>query len=381
MLIFYKPINELTYQPIVVIDYTRSDETYTQKEIITKVNSNVPDKKFASIVTMEIFSLNYRVNYSHSGINLASSLKTVCTIEIDNPPNILSNLINIKQFTQQQNAISLQSAVKAIIDPQVQFPHCVIVIKGEKGFLSDDSLIYKNVIVYNTGRSYDGKRISNTLVLSCGAFSSLVIGLKTAVNIKKTLPLITQLQTSLASSKYLIKASPSLLAIFPNVEKYYAPSTLNEILSQVATDYGLFININDNEKIIDIKSLNPNDKPLHLSYKKFCFRGRVPDAKLISNFSVQDYSRVTLETEMEDVNIFDSILVYDDSDSVDYFENFIKFQIPYGKIKAYRFYVQEYTIQDDRIQTKLRMVATNNWVVSNFKLSFFLENAIYKGAF
>ena len=84
---------------------------------------------------------------------------------------------------------------------------------------------------------------------------------------------------------------------------------------------------------------------------------------------------------MEDVNIFDSILVYDDSDSVDYFENFIKFQIPYGKIKAYRFYVQEYTIQDDRIQTKLRMVATNNWVVSNFKLSFFLENAIYKGAF
>lgn len=85
MLIFYKPINELTYQPIVVIDYTRSDETYTQKEIITKVNSNVPDKKFASIVTMEIFSLNYRVNYSHSGINLASSLKTVCTIEIDNP--------------------------------------------------------------------------------------------------------------------------------------------------------------------------------------------------------------------------------------------------------------------------------------------------------
>ena len=380
MLIFYKPINELTYQPIVVVDYTRSDETYTQKEIITKVNSNVPDKKFASIVMMEIFSLNYRVNYSHSGINLANSLKTVCTIEIDNPPNILSNLINIKQFTQQQNAISLQSTVKAIIDPQVQFPHCVIVLKGEKGFIADSN-IYKNVIVYNTGRSYDGKRISNTLVLSCGAFSSLVIGLKTAVNIKKTLPLITQLQTSLASSKYLIKASPSIMATFPTIEKYYAPSALNEILSQVATDFGLYIDIDDNEKTVNIKSLDPNDKPLQIAYKKFCFRGKVPDAKLISNFSVQDYSRVTLETEMEDVSIFDSILVYDDSDSVDYFENFIKFQIPYGKIKAYRFYVQEYTIQDDRIQTKLRMVATNNWVVSNFKLSYFLENAIYKGAF
>lgn len=381
MLIFYNPMSEGAFQPIVVVDYTRSDETYTQKEIISKVNSNVPDKKFANIAMLEIFSLNYRVNYSHSGINLASSLKTVCTIEIDNAPNILTNLLNIKQYTKQQNAISLKSTVKAIIDPQVQFPHCVIVLKGEKGIIADSTNIYKNVIVYNTGRSYDGKRISNTLVLSCGAFSSLVIGLKTAVYIKTNLPLVAQLQKSLASSKYLIKASPSIMATFPTIEKYYAPSTLNEILSQVASDFGLFIDINDDEKTVDIQSLDPNDKPLQIAYKKFCFRGKVPDAKLISNFSVQDYSRVTLETEMEDVSIFDSILVYDDSDSVDYFENFIKFQIPYGKIKAYRFYVQEYTIQDDRIQTKLRMVATNNWVVSNFKLSYFLENAIYKGAF
>ena len=387
MLIFLKQLYGLRFQPIVVVDYTRSDEQYTTDEILKLVSKSISNiDKIPDFSSMEIYSLNYRVVYKHSGINPADSLKVSCTIEIDNAPNDLANLINIKQFTKQQSALSLQSVVNNIIDPQVIFPYCSIILKNDPSFFTDSALyntspIVRNVIVYNTSQAMDGKRINNTLVLSCGSFSSLVIGLNTAVEITKDLPLIAQLQSSLASSGYLFKASPDIIGTLPKIEKYYQPGTLNNILSEIATDFGLFIDINDTEKTVYIKSLNPDSLPPTLDYKKFCFRGKIPDAKIISNFSVQDYSRGYFETEFEDIRIFDSILVFDDSDSIEYFENFIEFPLSVKGIKAYKFYVQEYTILEDRQQTKLKIIASNNWVVSNFKLNYFLENAIYKGAF
>ena len=381
MLVFFKPISETKVQPIVLVDYTRSDEQYSFSEIQKKVFSTSKDlKKIPDLTKLEIYSLNYRVIYSHSGVNPASSLKTSARIEVDNAPSALVNLINLKQFTSQESALALESAVKAIIDPEVQFPSCVMILKNGSNVLADNDII-RNFIIYNTAFNYESRRITSTLIISGASFSSMVIGLNTAVNVLTTKPLVSQLQSSLSSTKYLFKADESIMSITPKVERYYPPATLNNILSNVAKDYGLYIDIDDDTKIVYIKSLNPKNKPKALANKTFCFRGKAPGAKLISNFSVLDYSTGTFETEIEDVKIFDSIIVYDDSNAALLFENFIEFPAPIGKIKAYQFYLQEYTYLDDRNQTKLKITATNNWVVSNFKLGNFLENAIYKGAF
>lgn len=381
MLIFFKPVNARKVQPIVVVDYTRSDEQYDVKEIINRVNvATLVLKKTPDIKNLEIFSLNYRVIYSHSGINPANSLKTSCTIEIDNASSSLINLVNLKQFTKQESAIALESVEKSIIDPQVQFPSCCIILKNGSN-VSDNANIERSVIVYSTALNYDGKRVNSSLVLSCASFSSMVIGLNTAVNIEKTKPLIAQIKSSLVKTGYTFKTDPNIETILPKTERYFPPGTLNNIMSSIATDYGLYVNIDDSSKTVTIKSLSPDSKPKNISNKKFCFRGMVPGAKLISTFSVQDYSRGIFETEIEDIQIFDSILIYDDSGASNMFENFIETLPPYGEIKSYMFYVQEYTYTDDRIQTKVRITATNNWVVSNFKLQNFLENAIYKGHF
>lgn len=386
MLIFFKQQAEKYVQPIVLLDYTRSDEQYTEKDIVEKVlSSSKATGKTPLVTQLEIFSLNYRVVYSHSGINPASSLKTSATIEIDNAPSTLTNLVNVKQFTSQESALALESTIKAIIDPQVQFPTCVMILRnGSNVFKNVD--ISRNFIIYSTAFNFDGRRISSSLVLSGASFSSMVIQLQTAVDIKKIKPLVSQLKTSLASTKYTFKADASITSVLPKVERYYPPATMNSILSSIAKDTGLYIDIDDDTKTVNIKSLDPNSKPKSLSSKTFCFRGMVPGAKMISNFSVQDFSRAVFETEIEDVKIFDSILVYDDSSADLLFENFIEFPVPFitpyggNPIKAYQFYVQEYTYSDDRIQTKLKLTATNNWVVSNFKLNSFLENAIYKEA-
>ena len=398
MLIFFKQETATQFLPIVLVDYTRSDEQYTYENILSKISKAALGLKNVSSLNQEpeIFSLSYRVVYKHSGINAADSLKTSCSIEIENAPSALTNLVNVKQFMSQENALALESTIKAIIDPQVIFPQCVLIIKNETNLNTDNDIV-RSFMIYSTNFSYDGRRIISTLTLSGAAFSSMVIQLKTAVDIKKDKPLVSQLAKALESTKYAFKADPSIQSVNAKVERYYPPSTMNNILSDAAKDNGIFIDIDDDTQTVNIKSLNPNDKPKSLSNKTFCFRGKVPGAKLIANFSVQDFSKGIFETEIEDVKIFDSIIVYDDSDADLLFENFIEYpgsfttnfkkfnpetkQLETPSIKAYQFYVQEYSYLDDRTQTKLKMIATNNWVVSNFKLNAFLENAIYKGQF
>lgn len=378
MIIFFKPYLGTT-KPIAIVDYTRSDEQYTYSQIQKQVQlaAKILGKQ-PNILLLETYSLNYRINYSHSGINPASSLKTTCSIEIDNAPSTLVNLINIKQYTKQQSALSLESAIKDIIDPQVQFPACAIILRNGSN-TNDNPSIIRNLIVYSTGFNYSDRQSTSSLVVNCAAHSSMVIGLNFATEILITSPLVTQIKKVFKDSKYSFEVDESIKDLKPKVEKYYSPSTMNTILSQIATDYGLFIDIDDDKKTIKIKSLSPDDKPKKLNMKTFCFRGKVPNAKLISNFSVQDFSTAVFETEMEDVKIFDSILIYDDSEANKNFDNFIAYKIPYGKIKAYQFYLQEYHYTDNRHLTTLKMTASNNWVVSNFKLGAFLEGAIYKG--
>lgn len=379
MIIFFKTDKGNT-KPIVIVDYTRSDEQYNQTEIKKEVmKAGKTLGKQPNILNLETFSLNYRLTYNHSGVNPSSSLKTTCTIEIDNAPSILVNLINIKQYTKQQSALSLESAVKDIIDPQVSFPAVAIVLRNGSNTNKNPSIM-RNLIVYSTGFNFSDRQSTSSLVLNCASMSSMVIGLNFAVNVQTTKPLVTQIKSVFASSKYTFTVDASLKSLKPKVEKYYAPATMNNILSEIAIDYGLFIDIDDDKKTINIKSLNPKDKPKATMMKTFCFRGMVPNAKIISNFSVQDYSTAVFETEIEDIKIFDSILIYDDSKANKNFENFIEYKIPYKNIKAYQFYLQEYHYSDSRIQTTLKMVASNNWVVSNFKLGAFLEGAIYKDA-
>lgn len=383
MLIFFKPVNEIKIQPIVVLDYTRNNEQFSRTDILKKVSSRSSEiNKIPDVSNLETYSLNYRVAYSHNGMNPGNSLKTSCAIEIDNAPSKLVNLLNIKQYTKQESALAFDSAIKSIIDPQVQFPRCTMLIQLETNLFSEKE-IARNFIIVNSSFSYDGRRISNALVLNGASYSSMVIQLNTAVNIKKDLPLVPQIMQALSTTGYTFKSDSEIQNTLAKVDRYYPPATLNNILSDIALDTGLFIDIDDDTKTVIIKSLNPDLKPKSIARKTFCFRGRVPGAKIISTISPRDYSSVVLDCEIEDIKIFDSIIIYDDSDSKDLFENYIEYAVPYFskgvRIRAYQFYVLEYSYLDDRVYSRLRLTATNNWIVSNFRLGSFLEAAIYKG--
>jgi len=366
-------------QPIVIVDYTRSDEQFSPVQIV-KYSNKLASKGEWAIRPPKIFSLDYECEYTHSGITYGNALKTQFSAAIRNAPTELIKLLNIEQYSSQQNLEILRKAINNIIDPKIIFPTGVVVLKG-----LNKEVITRNFIVYSTPYNFDNLRVNSFLNLKGAAYDSMVIRLKFDAYIYRNQTLMSQLATILAKQEISIDLSSSddLITISPKFDKYYAPQPVNNLLVEVCTDNNLtFVNENDSVKFI---SLSPDSPPNQLIKQNFTFRNSVANSKMISSFSLNNYVSCEFETEMFDPELFSSVHVYDDTDSSiintggvesSLFSNLSK-SPGIGKYSAYRFYVQEYTLHDSRYKTTAKIKGTNNWLLNNFKLDHMLEYKIY----
>jgi len=381
MILFFKQGVIGTVNPIAIVDSTRSDDQYSQAKILKKaitIGSEVT-RSFVNGANLKIFSLNYLIHYRHFGVSLGDSLKTSCEISIDNAPGELASLINLQAITGQESVLSLQSATNKVLDPEIEFPYVAIVLKTGTTLLYSD--IMRSFIAYGISYNYDNRRVNNRLTIKGAGYDSMVMRLQLAVDLKKELPLVTQLNTVLAASGFKVISDPSIVLNTPVVARYYPPATLENILTAICKDNGLYFDLDSQNKKINLKALAKSDAPDNFFISKFCFRGVRPGAKIISNFSVKDYATVVFEAEIEDIDLFDTVTIYDDSGTDGLFDNFRKSGIPFLKgLKPYwpyDFYVLGYEYMDNRNKTSVRITATNNWLVSNFKLDNFFETAVY----
>lgn len=381
MILFFKKGIAGTVNPIAVVDYTRSDDQYSNTQILRKaltVGSEVT-RSFVNGAALQVFSLSYLIQYRHSGVALGDSLKTACEISIENAPGELASLINLQNVTGQESVLSLQNATTKVLDAEVEFPYAAIILKSGPGLLDTD--IVRSFIIYGVNYNYDTRRVNNLLALKGAGYDSMVIRLRLAVDLKKSLPLIAQLNTAFASSGYKVTGDPTILLSTPVVDRYYPPATIDNILNAVCKDNGVYYDLDDNNKTITIKSLAKSDVPRDFFNTKFCFRGAYPGANIISSFNVKDYATVVFEAEIADVDLFDTVTVYDDSGTDGLFDNFRKnvafFLSGTKVIWSYDFYILQYEYMDNRNKTSVRITATNNWLVSNFKLDNFFEASVY----
>jgi len=375
MIVLFKAINPTITQPIVIIDYTRSDEQYTEIEIGAWVNVFAP-LDAATILPPIIHSLDYTASFTHSGISYGNSLKQSFEASITNAPVELVKLLNIEQYSSQQNISSLSSALNSVIDPQVIFPTGGILFKG-----LDGSKIFRRFMVYSTPYNFDPRRINSTLTIKGAHFDSMVMKLKFAVYIKKNQPLISQISTAISGKDLQIdgKSLSELSSIMPVVDKYYAPAPAQMILDEICRDNNLAYINKDN--ILSFVSLDPNSPPLQTVKNSFSFLNSVPGTKIISTFSLNNYVSCEFESEIYDPELFSSVTIYDDSMSNGkLFSNMAKSPDILSGYQGYRFYVQEYTLNDSREKTSTVTKGTNNWLLNNFKLDYMLENKIYQGA-
>ncbi len=368
--------------PVVVLDYTRSDDQWTEKEIRQKVGQ-------AGLITglavddtaLSSYSLTYAVRYRHSGVALADALKTSVSIEIRNAPPSLSSLLNVRQIVGQESALSLGEATKRVIDAQNQFPLAVWFFKVE-GPGGIQTTISKKFMIYKTGFNFDQKRVNSTLVMQGASFEDMVMRVRLNLSLNKESFLVDQLQAAFASTGYQITPSDTGIAHqTPVLERFYPPAPLNKILAAVCLDNGLWFDLDETNKKIKIQSLDSANPPKTALPKIFCFRGTPPGQYIVSGFSVQDYATAQVTTELTAVELFDTLRILDDSGGAGLFDNFRSEPGVVGlkRLLLYSFYVLSYEYSISSTESVLRLGLTNNWLLSNFKLDTLFENAVYSG--
>lgn len=379
MIILFESVDPSTIQPIVIVDYTRSDEQWSLIDIGVWMNTLAP-LDAGAILYPKIFSLDYECEYTHSGITYGNALKTQFNAVIRNAPLELVKLLNIKQYTSSQNIEILNKAINNIIDPQIIFPSGGIVLKGLNG-----EIITRKFMIYSTPYNFDNLRVNSFLTLRGAAYDSMVIRLNFNAYIYKNDTLMNQLSVLLSKHGFIIdfSSSPLLSDIVPKFDKYYDPQPVNNLLNEICTDNNIaFIN---KENVITFISLSPDSPPNQLIKQNFTFRNSVANSKMISSFSLNNYVSCEFETEMFDPELFSSVHVYDDSETSTINVNGVESSLfsnlskspGIGKYSAYRFYVQEYTLHDSRYKTTAKIKGTNNWLLNKFKLDHMLENKIY----
>lgn len=375
MIVLFKSVSPTITQPIVIIDYTRSDEQYSDIEIGVWVNVFAP-LDAATILKPVVYSLDYTATFTHSGMNYGNSLKQTFEASIINAPVELVKLLNIEQYASQQNISALSNALNNVIDPQVIFPTGGILFKG-----LDGSKIYRKFMVYSTPYDFDSRRINSTLKIKGSHFDSMVMRLQFAINIKKSIPLLGQIEGVISKAGLSINGQSyvTLASFMPVVDKYYSPMPLNASLDEICRDNNLAYD--NNNGVLSFVSLSPNSPPSQVVKNKFSFLNSVPNTKMISSFSLNNYVSCEMESDIYDPELFSSITVFDDSRTDGkLFSNMVKSPDILSGFQGYRFYVQEYSLHDSRDKTSAITKGTNNWLLNNFKLDHLLENKIYQGA-
>jgi hypothetical protein len=386
LLIFYKSDSTGALDPIVICDYTRSDEQYSPIQIQTfaaklGVLQN-PGKLILPVAPYNIFSLDYSMKYSHGGMSYGDALKTKFTAVITNPPLELVGLLNIKQYGSSQNIqVISDKLVSNVIDPRIAFPTGGFVIKPNSNASNSDT-INRTFMVYSVNFQYDERRTNAYLTINGAAFDSMVMRLGFSADIDKKFPLITQMKKLAASGGFILNSDPALSAVMPTVSKYYAPQPADKLINEICLDNNLMSDFDSSGKTIKIKALTPTSASLFPQYP-ICFNGMVPSAKIANYFSLENYYSCQTECEAFDCELFDYVTIYDDTMNGGQFVNLNKIPIPLilgpNILNGYKFYVLEYTYEDNRNKTSIKFRGTNNWVLSNLKIDNFLEAKIYGG--
>ena len=372
-------------QPIVIIDYTRSDDNYSASEIqkySDKACSDFTQKNSTQGINKPIvYSLNYDYTFTHSGLNVGDSKRTAFHATVLNAPNDLVGVLRIKEVMSATNFSLLANGLSRVADSEVSFPTGLLITKMVSG-----KSLTRPFTIYSTPYTPDRFRVENRLELFGGAFDDVVLRLALSAEFKKTISLQAQIINLMENTPYTLSFQFPYEQQ-PTIDRYYPPAPLNVILEDICRDNKLTFKVEG--ATYTFLSLDPTAAP-SASYKnQFSFLNSVKDTKLVSNLTFSNYAIANIETELYDASLFESIVVYDDSsfketpgaatsNRLDIFYNLNKVSGLSKKYNAYSFYVIGYTITDTRNATFIKIIGSNNWLLNNIKVDALFEPAIYR---
>jgi hypothetical protein len=370
MLIFYVKQELLGVSfttPIVIIDAQSSDDRFTDIEIKKIVNVNSPDKIKLSTFP-KVYSCEYSMQFDHVGIPVGQALKVRFTASLKSPPAALVTAFSPTFLTSSRSMEEMSNRLGTIANPQTRVTYAAFAIKGQSG----KEIISRQFIVYAAPLYPDAFGTNTTMVLAGSAIDDILIKSDVACQITKKLPLSVQVDKILAAMnppKVGIYINAPEMLLPPVSEILLPPMSLNNFLAEICMQNKL-IPVNDGGKVI-----------FYTATKQGVNIGLVPRFSFLGSagflawgLGVENYANVKFKSAVFDCKLFGKIIMFNDIKSA-FFSGLVKNSL--FKMDAYDFWIIRYSIKWNREETISEVTATNNWLMSQFRVDGLLESAVY----
>lgn len=385
MLIFYvKKSNSAATitQPIVVIDAMSSDDRFTTKEILKACKDNAPENTSIPL-KIPTYSCEYSAQFEHIGIPIGAALKSMFSASIKSPP---ADLISAFAPTFNNSA----SSISQMSDPNFKVPnvktnitYAAMVIKDQSG-----NRISRKFIVYAAPMYPDPYGTLITMVLQGAMVDDILIKGAVSVQINKKTSFKSQMDAFLGKLKPPMKANYNYMS-HPNnppaTEKLFPPMKLNNLLSEICLQNNLIYTIEYSKNVVNFYGAGQASAPETPEYKipEFSFLGSA--GSIAWALGIENYANIKFKTSIFDCKLFNKITIVNDINSK-VFSGLTKkpTSISTSILKKvsdkYDAWIIRYSMRWSRQETVCEITASNNWVMSQFRVDGLMETAIYEAS-
>lgn len=265
-----------------------------------------------------------------------------------------------------------------IPDIQTNIIYAAMVVSG-----ADGNLISRKFLVFAAPLYPDQYGTIITMVLSGAMVDDLVIKGANFCRIDKKSTLAAQLKT------FLSGLNPKLTPNFDNAptanslpatEKLFPPMKLYELLSEICLQNKLIFSIDTAKATVKFYGVGQDNAPKMLDYKpaKFSFLGSV--GYMAWGLGVENYANIRFKSAIFDCKLFNKVSIYNDIKSA-FFGGLVKSSEYSAALKAsvniYDAWVIRYAIRWSRNESICDITASNNWIMSQYRIDGLLENGVY----
>jgi hypothetical protein len=379
MLIFYVVGGDQTFiKPCVIIDALSSDDRFSTKEISENVKSLAPTGKI--IGKTNIYSCEYSAEFTHKAIPLGEGIKTHFSGIIKSPPAELVSNFSPSYFLSLKSTADFSNPSGLFPNPQTNITYAAMVVKGFSG------LITRQFIVYSAPIYPDQFGTTTTMELSGAMLSDIFKKSECGIEINKLTNLNTQLDLLLSKQKPPLKGKYNATQAKqkPETNILFPPITLSAVLDEICRQNKMVWN--QEGQTITFNSSGPDGDPGKIGnsmsdFKPVAFSFLGSKGFLAWGLGVENYGNVKYKSSLFDPQLFGKVVLYNDIRS-DFFKGLtanpgINVSRTSTPVLAYDMYVIQYSIIWNREESLCSVTATNNWLLSEFRIDGLLEASIY----
>lgn len=371
MIIFYPSSGVCT--PIVIADLTDNSDQWS----VLKLNILTPLYKPDNVTATnkpKVYSCKYNYSVQHNGIPLGAALKMTLTAAISSPPSELISRVSVDYVSTADSVNKMSDALTKFANPQLKIMSVVVVER-----VSATAEISRAFVAYSVVLQPDAYGTNATLYVKGASFDDTLIKSELGFQFDVTQPLNTQLSELCAKLEFTCAFDSGVATSAPVSGRLFQPTTLAKILDEICLQNKIIPDIDDKKKTIRFHSAS--SKPAAaVSQNSFSFLGYGKSA-LMWGVGVENYANVKFKTPIFDAKLFDSITIYNDSQSA-LFEGFTQSSPKIGPLipAAYGAYILRYAISRNDLELCCEVTATNNWLLAQMRIDGILESKIFGGA-